>query len=184
MNSDYTILSHPLLFFQHSGSEMIYTNTLHSVRPYTMVSRKPSLILPLACRIPGTNVSGPHYKIGMPTEEETFGEVAFTIKFYFPGEGPLSNFTSSPVFRSLKMDPLRMRREAESPSKSKGTSTSSIDSTRGAIGSKITSLDLYVQSNCSIDRAELIVSNCVESETSNFTTSTPILEQGSVTGFL
>lgn len=169
---------------------MIYTNTLQSVRPYTMVSRKPSLILPVACRIPEANVSGPHYKIGMPTEKETFGDVSFELKVYLPGEGPLSNFTSNPVFRSL-MSPSRVRREAESPSESKSTSTSTnsnnnststSNSTSSAIGSKITSLDLYVLSNCSIDRAEMIVSNCYESNTADFNTSSPILEQGSVTG--
>ncbi|XP_040888911.1 uncharacterized protein LOC121178689 [Toxotes jaculatrix] len=171
----------------HSGSELVYTNTLRSVRPFTMVSRQPTLILPLACRFPETQVKGPQYKIGMPTEKETFGKFRFWIEFHFPGEGPLGKFTRIPKFRSLHILPERVRREVESPSgiiiTSKSTSNISTNSTSssGAIGSKIEQLDLHVMSNCSINRAELLVSNCIESETEDFAETNPILEQGCAT---
>ncbi|XP_010792296.1 uncharacterized protein [Notothenia coriiceps] len=177
----------------HAGSELVYTNTLQSVRPYTMVSRIPSLILPLACRIPKkVNVTGPNYDMGTPTDEEVFGQIRVWIELHLPGEGPLSKFTRLPRFRNLRMSPGRLRREAEYPSErnSNSTSTSSIDnstsnddgsststSTRN-MGSRISILDLHVLSNCSISRAEMLVSSCSESETEDFATSNPILEQG------
>ncbi|XP_039987817.1 uncharacterized protein LOC120792657 isoform X2 [Xiphias gladius] len=157
----------------HSGSELVYTNTLQSVRPYTVVSRQPSLILPLACRIPGAQVKGPQYKIGMPTEEETFGQVTFWMEFHLPGQGPLAKFTRIPRLRSIYVPPGRVRREAESPSWRNITSNSS-----GAFESRVDQLDLHVMSNCSVDRAELMVSNCIESETEDFAETSPILEQG------
>ncbi|KAM9860888.1 uncharacterized protein ACBR49_001535 [Aulostomus maculatus] len=161
----------------HSGNELVYTNTLKTVRPFTMVSRQPSLILPLACRIPGVQATGPQYKINMPTETETFGNVAFSLKFYFPGEGPMANHTRNPKTRSVYRPLSRLRREAESSSEQNSTS----DTETGAIGSKITELDLHVLSNCSVERAEMIVSNCMESETEDFAVSYPILEQGCAT---
>ncbi|XP_071345352.1 uncharacterized protein [Trachinotus anak] len=164
----------------HSGSELVYTNTLQSVRPYTMVSRQPSLVLPLACRIPGSQVKGPQYKINMPTETETFGEVSFWIEFHFPGEGPLGRFTRIPRLRSVYMPPERVRREVESPSERNSTFTSSTNNTSasGDVGSRIQQLDLHVMSNCSVDRAELMVSNCIESETEDFAETSSILQQG------
>ncbi|KAG8001219.1 hypothetical protein GBF38_006790 [Nibea albiflora] len=199
----------------HSGSELVYTNTLQSVRPYTMVSRLPSLVLPLACRIPGVQAKGPHYKIGMPSEKETFGAIRVWLELHMPGKGPLAKFTRIPEFRSHFL-PGRVRRDVESPSESNSTSptdspftgsnnitstistnSSSISPTNspsssitkrtttvtttassGGVGSRIRQLDLHVMSNCSIDRAEMIVSNCIESETSDFTVSSPILDQG------
>ncbi|KAK9542287.1 hypothetical protein VZT92_000162 [Zoarces viviparus] len=145
----------------HSGSELVFTNTLQSVRPYTMVSRKPSLVLPLACRIPGVQAKAPHYEIGIPRERETFGELRFWLELHLPGKGPLAEFTRIPKFRPLPMAPGRVRREAEP-----------------AIGSRISKLDLQVMSNCSIARAEMVVVNCIESETEDFAVSYPIMEQG------
>ncbi|XP_056229122.1 mucin-2-like isoform X2 [Seriola aureovittata] len=167
----------------HSGSELVYTNTLQSVRPYTVVSRQPSLILPLACRIPGAQVKGPQYKITMPTENETFGEVTFWIEFHLPGEGPLATFTRIPRLRSVYIPPVQTRRVVRSPSESNSTSAGSTNGTSssGVIGSRIKQLDLHVLSNCSVDRAELVVSNCLESETEDFAVSSPILEQGCAT---
>ncbi|XP_075934914.1 uncharacterized protein LOC142934287 [Anarhichas minor] len=172
----------------HSGSELVFTNTLQSVRPYTIVSREPSLVLPLACRIPGVQAKGPQYKIGTPTERETFGEVRIWLELHLPGEGPLAEFTRIPKFRALRMAPERVRREAESPSESNSTSTSSRDNSTAsnrtstydskAIGSRISKLDLLVLSNCSIARAEMMVGNCMESETEDFAVSYPIMEQG------
>ncbi|KAI3376916.1 hypothetical protein L3Q82_000165 [Scortum barcoo] len=157
----------------HSGSELVYTNTLKTVRPYTMVSRQPSLILPLACRIPETQISGPEFKIGMPTETEIFGFVRVWLELQLPGEGPLANFTRTANFRST---PRRVRREVKSP-----TTTSTRNSTSsGAVGSRIDQLDLLVISNCSIDRAEVVVSSCIESESEDFTASHPILDHGCI----
>ncbi|XP_078124169.1 uncharacterized protein LOC144529066 [Sander vitreus] len=166
-----------------SGSELVYTNTLQSVRPYTMVSRQPTLVLPLACRIPGAQVKGPNYNISMPTEKETFGELRVWIEFHLPGEGPLGEYTRMPKLRSMQMSPGRLRREAESPSdNSNSISTNTSSSTGGAsIGSRIKMLDLLVLSNCSIAQAEMIVSNCIESETADFAESYPLLEQGCTT---
>ncbi|XP_069021854.1 uncharacterized protein [Embiotoca jacksoni] len=180
----------------HSGSELVYTNTLQSVRPFTMVSRKPSLILPLACRIPRAQVNGPKYEISMPTEEETFGEISVWITFYPPGEGPLAKFTANPTLRSNYIFARRVRRDVESgagsniasnttstcssnnTTSSAGSSNNATTSTRGAVGSRLQQLDLYIMSNCSVARAEMIVSNCMESETEDFTESHPILDQG------
>lgn len=165
---------------QQAGSELVYTNTLQSVRPYTMISRKPSLILPLACRIPGIQVKGPQYNVTMPTETETFGVFDFKLEFYLPGQGPLSKFTSSPTIRILQPLPGRRRREAESPSGSHSISirSTSNDNSTSGIGSRVSQLDLYVLSNCSVTRAELIVSQCVQSETADFLVTSPILQQG------
>ena len=159
-----------------------------------MVSREPSLVLPLACRIPGVQAKGPQHKISMPTEKETFGEVRFWIEFHLPGEGPLAQFTRDPKLRSLRFSPERVRREVESLSRSYSTSNSTSNSTSDfsvnstgiydTIGSRINQLDLHVMSNCSVDRAEMVVSNCMESEAEDFSVSNPILEQGSVTNHL
>ncbi|CAJ1049263.1 uncharacterized protein LOC117810388 [Xyrichtys novacula] len=198
-----------------SGSELVYTNTLQSVHPFTLVRRTPSLILPLACRIKGVQAKGPQYQIGIPTEKETFGEVRFWLEFYLPGEGPLAKFTRKPVLRVLRRASERTRRDVEplsventssnttssisptyttnttntntttsSPySPSNGTTSNTTANSTGlttkmAVGSRINVLDLHVMSNCSIDRAEVLVSDCIESETEDFAVSSPILEQG------
>lgn len=48
------------------------------------------------------------------------------------------------------------------------------------VGSRIKQLDLHVMSNYSTDRAEMVVSECMESETEDFAESHPILDHGSV----
>ncbi|XP_055088453.1 uncharacterized protein LOC117393841 [Periophthalmus magnuspinnatus] len=203
----------------HTAGELIYTNTLQTVRTYNkVIRRQPILVLPLACRIPSVLAKGPNYKIGIPKEQEVFGTVEFKLEFYFPGQGPLGKFTSSPVFR---YDNQRVRRELRaestsattssanntssssssvtsapeasnttisSSSNSTATNTSSVTSasnssaaaatTTSQIGSKIDTLDLYVTSNCSIARAEILVSSCSESETEDFAVSHPLLDQG------
>lgn len=157
----------------HAGSELVYTNTLKSVH-HTMISRRPSLILPLACRIPGVQVKGPQYAIGMPTERETFGEVRVWLEFHLPGQGPLARLTSTPRFRSNFPPLARFRREA-----GQENSTSNNGPQAGLeLDEMVKQLDLYVMSNCSVDRAEMIVSDCMESEMENFTVSRPILEKG------
>ncbi|XP_062253935.1 mucin-3A-like [Platichthys flesus] len=162
----------------HTGSELVYTNTLQSVRPYTRVSRKPVLILPLACRIPGAQVKGPHYQIGIPTEKEVFGEyLGFEIQLYFPGEGPMANYTKFARLREIVRSPPRTRREAESILGSNSSSTGSTNS-NDTIESEIKQIDLHILANCSIERAELLVSQCLESETEDFAVTRPILSQG------
>ncbi|XP_072236152.1 uncharacterized protein [Leuresthes tenuis] len=166
----------------HSGSELVYTNTLQSMRPYTMVSRKPSLVLPLACRIPGAQVKGPQFAVNMPTEKETFGEIGVRIEFYFPGQGPLAKFTSIPRFRTDNIQRERVRREKDFEiALSNISNSSNDDSGRGEIGSKIKQLDLHVMSNCTVVRAEMIVRQCIESETEDFAVSKLILDKGCMT---
>lgn len=165
----------------HSGNELVYTNTLHSVRPYTMVSRKPTLTLPLACRIPGALAKGPKYQVSMPTERETFGELEVWLELHVPGEGPMSKFTSNAKFRTNNIYQERVRREVELETPNP-TATSDIDAsantTSAAIGSKIKVLDLHVMSNCSVARAEMIVSKCLKATREDFADSEPIVEQG------
>ncbi|XP_037312857.2 uncharacterized protein LOC119199623 [Pungitius pungitius] len=144
----------------HSGSDLVYTNTLQSVRPFTVVSRHPSLVLPLVCRIPGVQARGPQYRVRVPTEKESFGEVTFWLEVHPPGQGPLGNFTRVPRFRSLQLAPRRARREA------------------AAVGSRLTLLDLQVMSNSSTAAAEMLVGNCRRSETEDFAESTFLLENG------
>lgn len=148
-----------------------------------MVRRQPSLVLPLACRIPGVQASGQQYKSTMPTEKEVFGVFEFHLEFYLHGQGPMSKFTKNPIFRSFQPLSTRKRRDVLLPSGTKIISkraTNNDNLTSGAIGSKISQLDLYVMSNCSVARAQLIVSSCVKSDTADFTVTTPILNHGSV----
>ncbi|XP_029281389.1 uncharacterized protein LOC115003643 [Cottoperca gobio] len=159
----------------HSGSELVYTNTLQSVRPYAKINRLPSLVLPLACRISGVETKGPQYQVSTPTENEAFGNVAFWIELHLPGEGPMANITRIPKLRNLQMSQSRLRREVESPSDSNNNSTTTSNSNTAK---RINQLDLHVMSNCSIDRAEMLVSNCFESATEDFAELHPILEQG------
>lgn len=87
----------------------------------------------------------------------------------------MSKFTKFPKFRTLPVSPGRLRREAKL-AKSESSDTSI--NTRDEVGSRLENLDLHLMSNCSIDRAELLVSNCIESETEDFAESHPILDQG------
>ncbi|XP_056135136.1 uncharacterized protein LOC130111863 [Lampris incognitus] len=158
----------------HSGSELIYTNTLKSVRPYTKVSRLPSLVLPLACRIPGLKATGPKYKIAMPQEKEFFGNFTLWLETHMPGEGPFSEFTRIPRFHKLhSFLPGHVHRKA--------MPALSVDSPRffsGSTGSSSNKLDLHVMSSCHVRRAELFIGNCMESETEDFADPHPILENG------
>ncbi|XP_017269675.1 uncharacterized protein LOC108234754 [Kryptolebias marmoratus] len=161
----------------HSGSELVYTNTLKSVPPYSMIRRSPILMLPLACRIPGVQVRGPQYAVGVPTERETFGDLQVWIEFHLPGQGPLAKFTSKPRFRSNFQ--ARKRRQAEIEPESKTARASGDNIVRAMeLGSRVKQLDLYVMSNCSVDRAEMIVRDCTESDTKDFAESRPILKDG------
>ncbi|KAJ3593367.1 hypothetical protein NHX12_005702 [Muraenolepis orangiensis] len=83
------------------GSELIYTNTLQSMHRETMIRRQPSLILPLACRIPAIKAKG-QYKSIKPEEEKIFGIVDFWLDVSVPGQGPISKMTRNATFRHLR----------------------------------------------------------------------------------
>lgn len=89
----------------------------------------------------------------------------------------MAEFTRIPTFRNIFLPEERVRRAVASPSETNGPSTSSPIKD---IGSRIKKLDLYVMSNCSVNRAELLVSRCVESETEDFAESRPIMDHGLV----
>ncbi|XP_003969857.3 uncharacterized protein [Takifugu rubripes] len=154
----------------HTGSELVYVNTLQSVRSSSVVRKNPTLILPLACRIPGVQAKGPEYRLSIPMEREVFGEVAFTLKLYLPGEGPFGNFTRAPRILDTPGNPTRVRRDAELSLQSANDSLKA--------GSRVGMLYLTVLSNCSIGRAEMVVSNCIKSETEDFATYSAIVQQG------
>lgn len=95
--------------------------------------------------------------------------MAFSIQLYLPGEGPFGNFTRAPRLLDTR---TRVRRDAEPPLQSANGSMEA--------GSRIQMLYLTVMSNCSIGRAEMVVSNCIESETEDFANYNTIIHQGSV----
>lgn len=161
-------------FFQYYGSDLVYTNTLRTVNPYTLIIRQPSLILPLACRIPSTQVNNSKFNITMPTEKKAFGEFRVWIEVYLPGTGPLASFTKNPQFRSN----FRVRRDTNSGT---GNDTTNSISTSENSGTKLSQLDVYVRSNTSVAQAKMMVNNCTESETDNFETGQDIVKDGSVT---
>ncbi|XP_036390586.1 deleted in malignant brain tumors 1 protein-like [Megalops cyprinoides] len=140
----------------HSGWELVYTNTLRSVRPPSTISRFPSLVLPLACRLPALQRQAPAYSISVPIEEEAFGAVHFWLEFHRPGQGPLGNQTR---FMSTQV------KEA----------TLGVQS-----ASHLEMLDLHVFSDCQLERAELMVGTCMKSETPDFQVAHPILQNGCV----
>lgn len=152
-----------LRLFQQSGSELVYTNTLHSVKTRSVVRRKPILVLPLACRIPSVQVMGPQYQMSIPTEEQTFGLLRFWIEVFQPGDGPMKEFTGNPRFRTDDV-PNRVRRNVQ----------------RSAISSRFNYLDLHVMSNCSILQAEMIT-RCLGCPTNDYRNCKSLIEQGSVT---
>ncbi|XP_065126049.2 uncharacterized protein [Paramisgurnus dabryanus] len=145
----------------HLGSELLYTNTLRSVNPNSTITRAASLVLPLACRIPAHQPKSPSFNISMPTEVETFGAVSFWLEFHIPGEGPMAADTRHARLRSLQ--PVHMARDLQR-------------------AGKTNILDLHVFSNCSLARAELMVSRCVESESKDFLHIQPLLNQGCASG--
>lgn len=156
------------------GTELVYTNTLRSVRPWTMVSRQPSLILPLACRMPGVLASDPWSNSRLPKEEETFGKVKFWLEIHLPGEGPMASFTRKPVFRSPQRAPRSPR---DLVSKSNGSDK---NLNQLSVGSKLNYLDLTVMSNTSIERSEMVVSDCFQSLSEDMSQSTPFLRDGCI----
>ncbi|XP_073709387.1 uncharacterized protein [Misgurnus anguillicaudatus] len=142
----------------HLGSELLYTNTLRSVNPNSTITRAASLVLPLACRIPGQQAEGPRLKVSIPTELETFGAVSFWLEFHIPGKGPMAADT-----RHARLQPMHMARDLQR-------------------AGKMDMLDLHVFSNSSLARAELMVSRCVESESKDFLHTQPLLNQGCASG--
>ncbi|XP_011486116.1 uncharacterized protein LOC101164464 [Oryzias latipes] len=147
----------------HSGSELVYTNTLRSVHQ-KVVSRMPSLVLPLACRIRKVQAKGSNYTAIMPKEEAVFGNVNVWIEVHQPGEGNFSRYTRNPRFLPNGQSLARARRDTVSTK----------------ITSRITQLDLYLMSNCTITDVKMIVTDCLESETKDFEVSHPIMAQGCI----
>lgn len=109
------------------------------------------------------------YRLNIPTEKEVFGVVTLSIKLYSPGEGPFGNFTRNPRILDAR---TRVHRDAEPPLQSANNSFKD--------GSRVQTLYLTVMSNCSIGRAEMVISNCIESETEDFAKANTIIHQGSV----
>lgn len=136
------------------------------MKTLSVVRRKPILVLPLACRIPSTRVKGPVHELTIPSEVETFGVLRVWVEVYQPGSGPFSEFTRNAFFRANN-DPNRARRDLQERN----------------VGSRFDYLDLYVLSNCSIPRAEMIT-RCLECPTDEYTNCHPLIEQGLVTPVL
>ncbi|KAA0714583.1 hypothetical protein E1301_Tti018611 [Triplophysa tibetana] len=145
----------------HLGSELLYTNTLRSVSSNSTITRDASLVLPLACRISSQLAAGPNFRIVVPSEVETFGAVSFWLEFHIPGEGPMATDTRQAQLRSSRS--VRTLRELNR-------------------SGQLDMLDMHVFSNCSLARAELMVGRCVESETSDFLHTRPLLSQGCASG--
>lgn len=116
------------------------------------------MILPLACRITGKQAEGPRYRVSMPQEEKVFGKIYFWVEFHRPGEGPLGNLTRNPNFR-------RFAREVRT----------------AKVANRLELLDMYVFSNSSMTRAQVVVDECMESETEDFSEAYPVVDNKSVT---
>ncbi|XP_057689716.1 uncharacterized protein LOC130914484 isoform X2 [Corythoichthys intestinalis] len=152
----------------HTDTELVYTNTLKSVHPSSLIRRQPSLILPLACRIPAVQARGPNFNVNIPTI--AFDNTAVRLEFHLPGEGPMWTYTSNPQFNPLELISERVRGDA-SPVRH-------IRAVQGEPGSRIKELDLHLISNSTLDRSELSILRCVESATADFSKVYTILEQG------
>ncbi|XP_077476143.1 uncharacterized protein LOC144089131 [Stigmatopora argus] len=152
----------------HIGTELVYTNTLKSVHPSSLITRDPSLIFPLACRIPAVLARSPNFNIKIPTN--AFDNTAVRLEFYIPGEGPMAKYTRNPRFNPLELIRERVQLDS-SPARH-------IRAVQGQQGSMIKDLDLHLISNTTLARAEISVQRCVESETADFTKSYIFLEEG------
>ncbi|XP_061132975.1 transaldolase isoform X1 [Syngnathus typhle] len=152
----------------HAGTELVYTNTLKSVRPSSIISRRPSLILPLACRIPAVQARGPNFNIAVSTT--VFDDADVRLEFHLPGEGPLAIYTNHPQFKHLGLLPGQMRRDS--------APVRHIRAFQAQLGSRIKELDLHLLSNTTLERAELNIKRCVQSGTDDFAESSIILENG------
>ncbi|XP_061617390.1 uncharacterized protein LOC133471658 [Phyllopteryx taeniolatus] len=152
----------------HAGRELVFTNTLKSVRPYSMITRQPSLILPLACRIPAVQARGPNFNVTVPVT--VFFNSDVWLEFHLPGEGPFAEYTYHPQFRPLGLMPGPMRRDS--------APVRHIRALQGGLGSRIKELDLHLLSNTTLKRAELSVKRCVESASENFAESLIIMDNG------
>ncbi|XP_063044310.1 uncharacterized protein LOC134438628, partial [Engraulis encrasicolus] len=140
----------------HAGSDLVYTNTLQSTSGISsLITRQARLVLPLACRIQPQQATGPRYKIAMPKEETVFGTFDFWVEFYRPGEGPLGNMTRSAKFRRSLRQFRGMTRAG-----------------------RMETLDMYVFSNSSAARAQLMVGKCMESEKEDFSNASPLIDSG------
>ncbi|XP_077570309.1 uncharacterized protein LOC144194848 [Stigmatopora nigra] len=150
----------------HIGTELVYTNTLKSVHPSSLIRRQPSLIFPLACRFPAVQARSPNFNIKIPTN--AFDNAAVRLEFYNPGEGPMAKYTRNPQFNPL--EPILAQLDS-SPARH-------IRAVQGQLGSRIKDLDLHLISNTTLARAEISIQRCMESETADFTQSYIFLEDG------
>ncbi|KAJ8391370.1 hypothetical protein AAFF_G00090000 [Aldrovandia affinis] len=141
----------------HSGSELVYTNTLQSARSPSPISRLPMLLLHLACSFPSILAKAHPYNIVAPNEEQIFGDPQFWIEIYRIGEGPFGRLTKQRKDRRVARSAVQRASRQEV-------------------------LDLHIFSNSSLDRAELIVGSCMKSNTSDFQVTQPLLEGGCVSG--
>ncbi|XP_051919086.1 uncharacterized protein LOC127599280 [Hippocampus zosterae] len=147
----------------HADRELVYTNTLKSVRPFSMISRQPSFILPLACRIPAVQARDPDFIITVPTT--AFDNADVRLEFHLPGEGPMATYTSNPQFTSLNFMPGGLQQDSAQVHQEQ-------------LGSRIKELDLHLLSNTTVERAEFSIKLCVQSETEDFAESQIIIMNG------
>ncbi|XP_068173183.1 uncharacterized protein [Antennarius striatus] len=122
----------------NTNSELIFTNTLRSALPTTVITRQQLLMFPLACRLPQILATGPPYNVSLPSELEVFGEVEVRIIITLPEPA------------------TRLQRQ-----------TAMIDM-----------LDVTVTADSLAQDAQLVVSNCIMSETADFAQFVPIVERG------
>ncbi|KAL2088951.1 hypothetical protein ACEWY4_015850 [Coilia grayii] len=139
----------------HAGSDLVYTNTLKSTGITSLITRRATLTLPLACRIKPQEAKGPRYKIAMPKEEKVFGKFTFWVEFHRPGKGPLGNLTRVRQFRRI---PRQVREVVKV--------------------ARMELLDMYVFSNSSMTRAQLMMGGCMQSKTEDFSSASPLVDSG------
>ena len=136
----------------------------------TTIRRLPSLILPLACHISAVKAKIQYTSI-TDDQVEIFGAVKFWMLFALPGQGPFPNIMHNATSRHLRNATPR-----------KGRSVMQIEP-RNRVGfnadqRRVELLDLYVMSNSSKARVELMVDRCIQSATEDFSDPQPLLEEG------
>ncbi|KAJ8248904.1 hypothetical protein GJAV_G00229020 [Gymnothorax javanicus] len=130
----------------HSGSDLVYTNTLRTRASDSIISRTPSLELRLSCHFPAVQVAGPHYQLANTSDEQVFGSPHFWLEVHPPGKGPLADQTQD----SAMAKPLE----------------------------HLNMLDLYIFSNTTLARSELMVLYCEQSPTPDFKETIPLVQSG------
>lgn len=157
-----------LLPVQHVGLELIYTNTLKSVQRDTTIRRLPSLILPLACHISAVKAKSQYTSI-TASEEEIFGSIVFWLEIGQPGSDSFSSITRNATFRHLRS--LSLPREARE-------AVVLLEPRNRGVWQQVEMIDLRVMSNSKKTQVELMVDNCMESVTEDFSDTEPLVEEG------